>query len=191
MHPATITSTVLERILAFLAPIFLSAAGGDNDTAREAARSALACYDARTNRELRLAALAVAFSFGALDALSKAADPELTINQVMRLRGNATSLHRSADKAEQALRQERQYPDEQPEPEFALPDSISTPDLVAFAKAAPPMSRQQRRLAERQAEKLRQRRAEEARKAERIAQRRANEAMQRRDHDAMAAAAPR
>lgn len=178
MHPATITAAVLERILAFLAPIFLEAAGGNNDIAREAARSALACYDARTNRELRLAALAVAFSFGALDALSKAANPDLTINQVMRLRGNATSLHRSADKAERALAQERHDPDEQPEPEADLPDSTSTSDLVAFAKTAPPMSRQQRRLAERQAEKQRQRRAEEARKAQRIAQRRAHDAMQ-------------
>ncbi len=183
MHPAAITATVLERILAFLAPIFLDAAGGNNDTAREAARSALACYDARTNRELRLAALAIAFSFGALDALSKAANPDLTLNQVMRLRGNATSLHRSADKAERALAQERQEPDEQPAPEPDLPSSTATPDLVAFAKAAAPMSRQQRRFAERQAEKQRQRRAEEARKAQRLAQRRA--------HDAMPAAAQR
>ena len=177
MHPVTITATVLERILAFLAPIFLGAAGGNNDVAREAARSALACYNARTNRELRLAALTVAFSFGALDALSKAANPDLTINQVMRLRGNATSLHRSADKAEQALRQERQDPDEQLESEPDLPDSTSTPDLVAFTKTAAPLSRQQRRLAERQAEKQRQRRAEEARRAQRLAQRRAHDAM--------------
>ncbi len=187
MQSATITAIVLERILAFLAPIFLSAAGGNDDVAREAARSALACYNARTNRELRLAALTVAFSFGALDALSKAANPDLAINQIMRLRGNATSLHRSADKAEQALRQERhdpdQQPDEQPESEPNLPDSTSTLDLVAFVNTAAPLSRQQRRLAERQAEKQRQRRAEEARKAQRLAQHRA--------HNAMAAAAGR
>lgn len=71
LNPAAFTAAVLDRILALLAPLFLSAVGGDAAAARDAANALLASYEPRTNRELRFAALAIAFSFGALDALSR------------------------------------------------------------------------------------------------------------------------
>jgi hypothetical protein len=197
-HPATITAAVFEKILAFLAPLFLIAAS-DLDTAREAAGAILASYGARTDRELRFAALSIAFGFGALEALSRASDPALALNQVLRLRGNANALNRAAQQNETRLEKLRKQPPVATEteaaevtpnaPADALPASSATADLLAFARsklksmmgvtapAAPapvsvtPLSRQQRRDAERKAEKVRQRQLEEARRAQRAAER--------------------
>src|ERR1700760_4815753 len=103
MHRApAITAVILEKMLTFLAPLFLDVAG-DIGSAREAARALLASYEPRTDRELRHAALVIAFSFGALDGLSRSAGSELSVNQVLRLRGNANALNRAALRNEQAL----------------------------------------------------------------------------------------
>jgi hypothetical protein len=194
-----ITDAVLDKILGFLAPLFGDVVAGDTAAARAAAQSTLASYGARDDRELRFAALSIAFSFGALDALSRAADRELPPNQVLRLRGNANALNRAAQQNEARLEKAQRQPvDETLEapllpahalpdpglPDLDLPASSDTEDLVAFvrsawkagkaAAAAQPvvqMSRQQRRLAERQAEKQRQREQEQARLAQRTAQR--------------------
>jgi hypothetical protein len=196
-HPATITAAVFEKILAFLAPLFLIAAS-DLDAAREAARAILASYGARTDRELRFAALSIAFGFGALEALSRASDPALGLNQVLRLRGNANALNRAAQQNESRLEKLRKQPPVATETEAAeatpnapaddLPASSTTADLLVFARSnlksmmgvtapavppapAPvvPLSRQQRRAEERKAEKVRQRQLEEARRAQRAA----------------------
>ena len=179
LNAAALTPAVLDRILAFLATLFLPSTAGNLEAARSAAAALLASYDVRTDRQLRLAALAVAFSFGALDSLSRAAAPELPANQVLRLRGNANALNRAAHQNEAKLEKligkpeaalEAAVPDEFPD----LPASSDTSDLLAFLRAAsatPPPSRQQRRLAERQAEKQRQREQKVARLEERIARR--------------------
>ncbi len=155
------TNAVLEKILTLLAPLVLAAVQGDTQAARDAARSMLDSYEPRTDRELRLAALSIAFGFGALDALSKAADPDLTPNQAIRLRGNANALHRSAEQADKRLETLRRSPPDATADPAPLPASVSTEDLLAFAKATmnapPPLTRQQRRAAERQAEKQRRR----------------------------------
>src|SRR5690349_4198649 len=115
MHRAhAITAVILEKILAFLAPLFLDVAGGDTGAAREAARIMLESYGPRTDRELRHAALVIAFSFAALDALSRSANSDLTVNQVLRLRGNANALNRAALRNEQALEALRAQPPEAP-----------------------------------------------------------------------------
>src|SRR5664279_1779308 len=125
--------------------MFLSARAdndGDNAAAaRRAAKSMLDSYAARTNRELRLAALAIAFSFGALDALSRAANPGLPVNQVLRLRGNANALNRAAEQNENRLEKQLQrQAAAPPEPESAsepdLPANAETDDLVAFVRAS-------------------------------------------------------
>ncbi len=175
-QPAAVTSAFLDKILTLLAPLFLTAAGGKLEVARDAVRSTLTCYNARTDEELRLAALIVAFSFGALDALSQAASPDLSLNQILRLRGNAVALSRASNKNEAALDQlHEQDPAAEAEPaEPELPASIETPALVAFARtaAAPrtqaaeaPMTRQQRRAAERAAEKAKRQQDYQARRA--------------------------
>jgi len=184
-----ITAAVLDKLLGFLAPLFRDVAA-DDGAAREAARSTLAAYGARDDRELRFAALSIAFSFGALDALSRAVDTDLPPNQVLRLRGNANALSRAALQNEMRLEKARRQsmgdametpPVPGPAPD--LPASIETRDLVDFVRAtwkaekaaaaasqpfAPP-SRQQRRFAERQAEKQRQRELEQVRQAQRAA----------------------
>jgi hypothetical protein len=202
-QPATITAAILDKILAFLAPLFLVATTGDIGAAQEAASAMLASYNPRTNRELRFAALSIAFAFGALETLSKAADPELALNQVLRLRGNANALNRSAQQNESRLEKLQKQPPEVIEtaatdatpdaPANALPVSSATADLLTFARSklksimsiatpaaiapsivpvpAIPVSRQQRRAAERKAEKVRQRQIQEARLAQRTAER--------------------
>ena len=192
-HPATITTAVFEKIIAFLAPLFLIQGTSDIAPAREAAEATLASYGARTDRELRFAALSIAFGLGALDALSQAASPDLALNHVLRLRGNANALNRAAQQNETRLEKLQKQPPivETGESSEAattdsladsLPTSSETADLLAFVRAkvasmmpapAPatvfPLSRQQRRAAERKAEKTRQRQQEEARRAQRQA----------------------
>jgi hypothetical protein len=180
-----ITQAVLDKILGCLAPLFLDAVKGDAAAARSAANAKLASYEARTNRQLRLAALAIAFSFGALDSLSRAADHDLPLNQVLRLRGNANALNRAANQNETRLeKQQRQGDTAAPEATAGmdLPTSGATGELVACvrsawkaekaaaaAQPAAPLSRQQRRFAERKLEKQLQRQQEQARLAERAA----------------------
>jgi hypothetical protein len=189
-QPAAISSVVMNRILDFLAGLFLETCAGNTDVARGAARDLLESYDARTGKELRLAALAIAFGFGALDALSKANDATLTLAQVLRLRGCANALNRSAQQNERQLEKRHKEPPQADAPEDEpLPASTATEDLIAFTRSAmmniqsaaqavtapaAPMSRQQRREAERRAEKLKRRAEEDARLAMRAAALRAN-----------------
>ncbi len=168
-HAPAITDVVFAKIVAFLAPLFLDTCCGDIEAARASAAAVLASYNARNDHELRLAALTLAFSLGALDALARAVNPELTDNQVLRLRGNANALNRAAllnQKALDELQSDRlAAPDE---PMADLPASSATSDLVSFARTAPaPLSRQQRRAAERQAEKARKRQEAAARLVQR------------------------
>ena len=171
-----ITAAVLNKLVGFLAPLFIDAIAGDAAGARDAAKAMLDSYGARTDRELRLATLAIAFSLGALDALSRAVDRDLSINQVLRLRGNANALNRAAEqnenRLEKLLRQvEAATGNATPEPD--MPATSATDDLVAFVRSSwkaekaaatqpAPLSRQQRRFADRQAEKQQQREQEQA-----------------------------
>lgn len=159
-----IDAIIRDRILSFLIPLFLTSANGDANRARQAVEALLASYNPRTAKELRLAALSIAFSFGALDALARSASQDATLNQVLRLRSNANALARSAAKAELALQAERSEPSQ--DQDDSLPESTETQALVSFARSIPPLSRQQRRHAERLAEKLRR---QQARQAERQA----------------------
>jgi hypothetical protein len=204
-QPAIITVALLDRILGLLAPIFLVAAGGDMVAARAAVNSMLACYNVRTDEELRLVALTIAFSFGALDALGLAANPDLSLNQVLRLRGNATALSRASHQSRATFDKQRKQPQAEPDAraeETPLPASVEAPDLSAFARsvmrarneapvsvapvlaapvlaapvriaAAPaaPLSRQQRRAGERQAEKVQRRQEHDIRRAALLAAR--------------------
>nr|WP_294517163.1 hypothetical protein [uncultured Rhodopila sp.] len=171
MHRApTISAVILDKILAFLAPLFLAAASGDTTAARQAARALLADYNPRTDNELRRAALIIAFDFGALDALSRSVADDLTLNQVLRLRGNANALNRASLQNQKALDALQQLDPELAEEAADMPASLEPADLARFARTAAPMSRQQRRLAERQAEKAQQRMQEQARRAQRAAE---------------------
>jgi hypothetical protein len=138
------TAAFQDKILALLAPLFLVATGGDVGAAREAVRATLVDYRARTDDELRLAALVVAFGFGALDALSRAANPDLTLEAVMDLRDNAIALSQAGDRTQTALdRLLKQPPDDATllAGSATLPVSVDVDDLLAFARKQAPVSR--------------------------------------------------
>jgi hypothetical protein len=194
---ASITTAALDRILAFLAPLFLPATPNDLATARLAAEQTLASYGCTNEIELRLVAKTIAFDFGALDALGAAMAPDLPVTHVLRLRTNATALSRAGHASQRLLDKLRRENAKPPAPKAApaiaqdAPDPIEPPDLLTFARAAAQamrqhipaqqpltqtsqtgttqMSRPQRRHLERQAEKARRRDAELARRTERAA----------------------
>lgn len=101
----SLPAAILETILGRLALLFLTGAGGDLIAARHAARQMLGAYHSETEDELRLAAEIITFSFHGLEALSQAADPQLSLNQQLRLRGCAVSLSRESHKAQRKLDQ--------------------------------------------------------------------------------------
>jgi hypothetical protein len=103
--PTTLPAAILETVLTRLAALFLTGAGGNLTAARDAAAHMLAAYHPRTTDELRLAANIVSFSFQALEALSQAASPDMSLTRVLRLRGSAVSLSRESAKAERRLTQ--------------------------------------------------------------------------------------
>jgi hypothetical protein len=100
--PTTIPQAVLDTVLNRLALLFLAAAG-DPATARQAAAQLLAAYHAETPDELSLASEIISFGLHALEALSYASDPELSLNSILRLRGSAVSLSREQHKAQRQL----------------------------------------------------------------------------------------
>jgi hypothetical protein len=102
---ASLPSAILKTVLLRLAVLFLSGTGGNLIEARHAASQMLAAYHPETEDELRLAAEIISFSLHALEALSQAADPEMSLNQKLRLRGSAVSLSRESHKCQRRLDQ--------------------------------------------------------------------------------------
>lgn len=100
---AAIDATTLEKIVACVAQLLLTRGQHELATAQEAVTRLLTSDGARTSSEVRMAALSTAFSFGALDSLSRSMVPDLPIAQVLRLRDNAQSLHRAAHRSQDAL----------------------------------------------------------------------------------------
>jgi len=139
--PATLPSAIFETILTHLATLFLTGAAGDTTAARHAASQMLAAYNPETEAELRLAATVIGFSFHALEALSQATDPEMSLTRVLRLRGSAVSLSRQSANAERRLMQlqkaRRQAIQAQPEEAQPAPniEPEQTTTVAAAAKA--------------------------------------------------------
>ncbi|WP_428541612.1 hypothetical protein [Rhodopila sp.] len=101
--PATIAPAVLDTILCRLAALFAITA--NPTAAHDAARQTLAAYDVADEQELGLAADIISFALHALAALGQAADPELSLAKILRLRGSAVSLSRESHKARRKLDQ--------------------------------------------------------------------------------------
>ena len=171
----------LDPVLAFLIPLFLKAANGDTDQARQAAVQLLDCYGATTGADRLLAAEIIAFSFATLDNLSRSlADPEMSVATCLRLRGNANALSRAGERNRQALAKAKKTAT-QPAESPALPASMqqirdfiveAAPSLVEKLSAGgTTMSREQRRYLNRKTEEVRAARDREARQAVRRAER--------------------
>jgi hypothetical protein len=134
----------------------------------------LAAYDPSDEQELRLAAEIISFGFAALEGLAKAMNPELPVNAILRLRGNANAAHRSGHQCQRTLdklRKERRTaaglavarsvaPEITADPAEAINPGhpVSTPPALR-----PDLSRQQRRELERKALKAQLKHAERAR----------------------------
>lgn len=134
--PATLPQPILETILTRLLGLFLTAAGGDPEAARQAASQMLAAYHPETEAELHLAADIVSFGFHALEALGQSSDPELKLSAILRLRGSAVSLSREAHKAQRKLDQlqrDRRAGVAQPAPQPSEP--VPNPPAVDQALA--------------------------------------------------------
>ena len=102
--PATIDQAIMDTVLGRIAAFFLAAAG-NMTAAREAARQMLAAHHPETPDELTLAAEIVSLQFQTLEALSDAAEPDLSQNKVLRFRGGAIGLSRESHKAQRKLDQ--------------------------------------------------------------------------------------
>jgi hypothetical protein len=123
----TVNAATLDTVTGYLALLFLAATEGDMPKARQAAAQTIAAYHPRTPGELTLASQIISFSFHALEALSQAAAPELSLSRTLRLRGSAVSLSREAHKAQRKLDQLQRAgpPEAQPEQAEALPARAS------------------------------------------------------------------
>lgn len=135
--PATLPTAILETILIRLATLFLAGANNDQAAARESAAHMLAAYKPTTEDQLLLAANIVLFSFQTLEALAQAADPDLPLTQVLRLRSGAVSLSRESKKAQLQLTQLQtpaQAETAEPRPTQSQPKVQQTGTISAAAK---------------------------------------------------------
>ena len=170
MSLADLPEAFLQTILHQIALLLLEGAGGDMDAARHAAAATLSAYDPQTEAEIRLAARIISFSLQAGEALAQAADLEMPLTRVLRLRTGAVSLSREAEKAERRLEKLRDArphavaEEAEPLPEPEAPRIEKTTALIednrkvaAYAEAhgltwseALKQRRREQRLAERQ-----------------------------------------
>jgi hypothetical protein len=108
MQLTDLPKALLQTIIRQIAVLLLKGAGGDMEAACQAAAVTLGAHHPETELEFRLAARVVAFSLQAGEALAQAANPEMPLTRVLRLRTGAVSLSREADKAERQLEKLRE-----------------------------------------------------------------------------------
>ena len=143
--PLNPSDVLMNLIVAFLAPMFLGAGGGDIGFARTAAIETVNAYQARNHADLVAIAQVIAFGLAVLGSLSLSMADDLSLSMILRLRGNANALDRSAERSRRALRESRAHnappntaePDRQPEaPNEAAPDEATLTAAVAAARRA-------------------------------------------------------
>jgi hypothetical protein len=145
--PLSPSDVLMNLIVAFLAPMFLGASGGDIGFARSAAIETVNAYRTRNHADLVAVAQVVAFGLAALGSLSLSMADDLSLSMILRLRGNANALDRSAERSRRVLRERRagNAPPDQPQPERqpeadaaneAAPDEAALTAAVAAARQA-------------------------------------------------------
>jgi hypothetical protein len=102
LHPSDI---LMHLIVTFLMPMFISATGGDIYFARMAALETVNAYRIRSQADLIAIAQIIAFGLAALGSLSLSMADDLSLSMMLRLRGNANALNRSAEQNRRAIRQ--------------------------------------------------------------------------------------
>jgi hypothetical protein len=101
------TEILFNLVVALLAPMFLTATGGNVQQARITAAHTLDSFQAMTRGELITSALIIAFSLTAMSSLSLSMQDGLPLPLILRLRGNAQSASRAAEQNRCALQQDR------------------------------------------------------------------------------------
>jgi hypothetical protein len=96
---------LLGLIITMLTPMFLFTAVGNLTHARAAAPETLASYRVEARHDLITVAKIIAFGLATIGSLSRSMEDDLTLNQILRLRGNATD--RSEHRNRQALEKSR------------------------------------------------------------------------------------
>jgi hypothetical protein len=100
LRPAEI---LLHLVVTLLAPMFITADGGDIDFARQAALQTVNAYRARNQADLIGIAQIIACGLAAIGSLSLSMADELSLPMTLRLRGNANALIRSAERCRRAI----------------------------------------------------------------------------------------
>jgi hypothetical protein len=108
---------LLNLLVALLAPLFITATDGDISLARAAAHETIAGYRAQNHASLIMVARIIGFGLAALGSLSLSMADDLSIPLVLRLRGNANALNRSAERCERMLAEARTAEPPAPEPD--------------------------------------------------------------------------
>ena len=139
-----ISAVILNTFLDLLIPLFLTAAGGDPDTARAAALELLADFNPRSPRELDLATQAIGNGMTSLTMLGKTTEGGLSLDDINGAIKSATSLARAGHQAERRLEDlqttrriaaSRQQPEEEGPP---APAPAAVPDLALSTPAPVP-----------------------------------------------------
>jgi hypothetical protein len=98
---------LLTLIITLLTPMFLCAGGPDIALARQAAAETVNAYRARDPVSLFTIAKIIAFEFATLSSLSLSMADDVSLSLTLRLRGNANSMDRAAERNQLALEQHR------------------------------------------------------------------------------------
>ena len=107
LHPSAM---LLNLIVAFLTPMFLTTSGGNIDHARSAAIQTVNAYGAQSEADLITVAQIIAFGLAALSSLSLSLADNLSPSMILRLRGNANACNRAAEQNRRALQAPRPAP---------------------------------------------------------------------------------
>jgi hypothetical protein len=101
-RPST-TDVLMHMIVAFLAPMFLATTGGDIDQARNNATETVRACITRNPIDLFLIGQMIALGLATLSSVSLSMAEDMPISLILRLRGNAVSLHHASEKCRRAL----------------------------------------------------------------------------------------
>jgi hypothetical protein len=107
-EPASADTNLVNLILALLTPMFLWSTAGDIRLAHIAAAQTLKQFSITNRLSLFTVAKIIAFDIATLSSLSLSMYEDVSMLLALRLRGNATSLDRSAARNRRALDQESQ-----------------------------------------------------------------------------------
>ena len=127
--PLCSADILLNLVVIFLTPIFLSAADGDIILARLAAIETIKSYRAQSQADLLTVAQIVAFGFATLGSLCLSMADDISLTMVLRLRGNANALSRSAETHRRRLEQSRANAS-QPQPVAPAPTQAPQPAMA-------------------------------------------------------------